>query len=151
MHGGKVFCSMLLIVALPLGYVSTAWGETYYRWTDDRGNPVHSDRPPPKGVDYEVVSTQSSLLRPVTADEGAVPLETEPKVGNEFQPVDTAKLEVEKKSPEYCQRAKDNLATLSESVRIRIRNDQGEYRYLNDEEKAAQREQAQKMVERHCE
>ncbi len=52
----------------------------YYRWMDDRGNPVHSDRPPPQGVDYEVVKTGSSTVREVPATAGAVPAETSPRV-----------------------------------------------------------------------
>ena len=88
-----------------LGLVSfsATAGQTHYRWIDDRGNPVHSDRPPPKGVDYEVISTGTSLTRQVTGDEGAVPLELEPKPGNEFEQVDKAPTEIEK-NPEYCLR-----------------------------------------------
>lgn len=140
-----------LLVAIALGHISSASGETYYRWNDERGNPVHSDRPPPKGVDYEVAATGSSLLRPVTAAEGAVPAETKPKVGNEFEPVDQKKMQADNKNPEYCELAKDNLATLSRSARIRVRNDQGEYHYLDEKEKEVQREQAKKTMELHCE
>ena len=35
----------------------------YYKWTDARGNPQHSDRPPPAGVEYEFVSTDTGLTR----------------------------------------------------------------------------------------
>jgi hypothetical protein len=149
----RVFSTCAIIVAttiLTLSSLPTHAGETYYRWTDDRGNPVHSDRPPPKGVDYEVVSTGSSLIRPVESEEGIVPLEAKPRVGNEFEQVDTKETKIEK-NPEYCQRARDNLEALSLSVRIRVRDDQGEYRYLNKEEKEAQRQQAQDMMEMHCE
>ncbi len=56
-------------VLLIISSFSANAGRNYYRWMDERGNPVHSDRPPPKGIDYEVVSTGSSLIRQVDAEE----------------------------------------------------------------------------------
>ena len=66
---------VLATAALVLAGSLANAGQVVYRWKDDRGNPVNSDRPPPKGVDYEVISTQSSMVRPVDSKEGAVPLE----------------------------------------------------------------------------
>jgi hypothetical protein len=131
--------------------LSSSAEKNYYRWLDERGRPVHSDRPPPKGIDYEVVSTGSTLTRPVEAEEGAVPAEIEPTAGNEFEQADSEKNQRVKKNPEYCQRAKDNLATLSRAARVRIRNDQGEYHYLDAEEKEAQRQDAEAGISTYCE
>ena len=64
--------------------------ETVYRWSNERGNPVISDRPPPAGIAYEVISTGSSLVRKVDANEGAVPLDVKPTPSNDFERVDTA-------------------------------------------------------------
>lgn len=125
-------------------------GSTYYRWQDDRGNPVHSDRPPPAGIPYEVITTGSSLVRQVDAEEGAVPATTEPTVSNDFEPVNTSKTPV-KKSPEQCQRARENLETLNTKVRIQVRNDQGELRPLSEEDKEIQRQQALDVIAAHCE
>jgi hypothetical protein len=145
-------CAIVLMAATQaLTSLAASAGETYYRWTDERGNPVHSDRPPPKGVDYEVVSTGSSLIRPVEAERGAVPAEIVPRVGNDFEQVDTKKEVAIEKNPEYCQRARDNLNTLSRNGRIRLRNDQGEYRYINEEEKESQRQKAADAVDAYCE
>ena len=130
--------------------VTSAEGATYYRWQDDRGNPVHSDRPPPKGTPYEVISTQSSMVRQVSADEGAVPATTTPTVTNDFEQVDRGKGGI-KKNAEQCKRARENLDTLNSKVNIQIRNDQGELRPLNEEEKEAQRKQAQATIDVHCE
>ena len=125
--------------------------ETYYRWLDDRGNPVNSDRPPPAGTDYEVLSTGSKLMRRVEADEGAVPPEVEPRVGNEFKPVNTAKQPaVMEKNPEFCKRAQANLAALNNFARITVADDNGDIRFLDDEERAAQKAEAQAMIEQHC-
>jgi len=137
-------------VLLTVASLSATAGRDYYRWIDERGNPVHSDRPPPMGVDYEVVSTGSGLMRQVNAEEGAVPAEVEPRVGNDFQQIDAKPPKIEK-NPAYCQRAKDNLATLDSAARIRIRNEKGEYRYITEKEKAEERINAQNSIKEHCE
>jgi hypothetical protein len=131
--------------------LSASAGRNHYTWVDDRGNPEFSDRPPPPGVEYEVVSTGSSLKRQVGAEEGAVPAENEPSVGNEFEAVDAEKMQVMKKNPEYCQRARDNLQTLDTAARIRVRNDQGEFRYLDEQEKESHRQTARSNIDKHCE
>jgi hypothetical protein len=128
--------------------ISTA-EEVYYRWINERGFPMLSDRPPPKGIDYEVISTGSSFKRPVDASEGAVPAEVEPSPGNEFTKVETQESAV-KKNPEFCARAKENLATLNSSARIRMRNEAGEIAYIDEEEKERQRKRAQDTIKIHC-
>jgi hypothetical protein len=136
--------------------VLTLWGthasadQTLYRWTDERGNPVNSDRPPPAGVDYEVISTSSSMVRKVDSDEGAVPPKVEPTPSNDFEQVDTRKPKIEK-NPEYCARAQENLTQLDSHARIRLRNDEGEVRFLSEEEKNAEREKAVSAIEAYCE
>lgn len=131
--------------------LSTTAGTTHYRWLDDRGNPVHSDRPPPKGTDYEVITTGSSLIRKVSGDEGAVPPETAPRVGNEFDQIDMEAPKEVEKNPEYCERARKNLEALENANRIRVRNDQGEMRILSDEEREAEKIKAQDAIADHCE
>ena len=147
---GIIYLCLYAVLAASSGQ-SMADSKTYYRWADDRGNPVHSDRPPPEGVDYEVVSTGSSMVRKVSADEGAVPADTNSTPGNEFDTFETAKAEVPKKNPEYCKRAQDNLATLTSKARVRVRDEKGDYRYLSEEEKDAEKSKANDQVIAHCE
>lgn len=123
--------------------------ETHYRWLDDRGNPVHSDRPPPAGIEYEVISTQSGFKRMVPGAVGAVPLEVEPRVGNEFTPV-PKQSEATRKNPEICEIARKNLETLNTFARVQVRGDQGDIEYLSDEEKEAQRNEATSLIQQHC-
>ena len=124
-------------------------GETYYRWIDERGNMLHSDRPPPAGVDYEVVSTDSSEIRKVDGEVGAVPLEVNPRVGNEFETFPKEPQDF-RKSPETCRRARENMAALNSGEVIRMRNDQGEIRELDAEEIAYQRKRAEEVMRAHC-
>lgn len=140
----------LLAAALALSSAPLIAAEVYYRWTDDRGNPVHSDRPPPIGVEYEVIRTGSTFKRQVDADEGAVPLAVEPSVGNDFKQVQEESA-ASKKNPEFCARARENLKQLQTRARIRLRDDQGEIRFLTEEDKAAEKQKAMDAIEEFCE
>lgn len=145
-----IITGSLILAALLLPLSGASAGETLYRWLDDKGNPVNSDRPPPQGIDYEVISTSSSMVRKVDSDEGAVPLEVNPTANNDFEEVDTSTPRIEK-NPEFCQRAQDNLAQLDSHARIRLRNDQGEVRFLSEEEKTAERDKAVSAIGAYCE
>ena len=147
-----------LVAALMIGSISASLADasgTYYRWRDDKGKLVVSDRPPTDiGVTYEVVTPSTSLVRRVESGEGAVPAETVPRPGNEFEPEDTSagELQVARKNPEICARATSNLETLNTTARIRIHDaDTGELRYLTEEEKEAQRDKARDVMRAHCE
>lgn len=147
----RILALLWIASTLALGGLYSNAEEVLYRWLDDRGNPVHSDRPPPEGTDYEVISTRSSLVRPVDAQQGAVPREVEPRVGNEFEPVDK-EAEQSRKNPEFCQRARDNLETLNTRPRLRVRDEEtGEYKFLNEEEKEQRRQEAREAIEFYCE
>jgi hypothetical protein len=127
-----------------------AQAEVHYRWINERGVQVHSDRAPPPGIDYEVVDVGPSVVRPVRAEEGAVPRTIEPSPGNRFETVDPRRAEVEK-NPEYCARARDNLYRLDNDARVRMRNEQGEVSYLEPEEREAERQKALKAIDIYCE
>lgn len=144
-------CALVLAAAVfTLSGPLASAGPNLYRWTDEQGNQVNSDRPPPTGIDYEVISTSSSMVRSVNAEEGAVPAKVKPSPGNDFDPVNTSKPMIEK-NPEYCQRAKDNLAALDAHVKIQMRDDQGEIHDLSDEEREIQRHKAMDTIKANCE
>jgi len=145
--GALLFALATLTLAGALAHA----GETVYQWTDERGNQVNSDRPPPPGIKYEVISTSSSLVRKVDEGEGAVPPVVKPSPANQFEPVDTAKPATSHKNPEYCKVAKDNLFLLDTQPRVRMPNAQGEMRILSDEERAAERDKAMAAIEDYCE
>ncbi len=138
-------CGLFTMTSLP-GLAE----QTFYRWVDDRGDTVHSDRPPPKGVKYEVISTQSRFVRQVDGEAGAVPPQVEPTVSNNFNAVDTNQTLVEK-NPEFCQRAKDNLEALNTDVQIQMRDKNGELRAITNEEREIQKKKAMDTMAVHCE
>jgi hypothetical protein len=101
-------------------------------------------------VDYEVITTGSGLKRVVTAEEGAVPPEVKPRVGNEFDQVDEDEAGRNKKNPELCARAKANLEALTTNSKVIMRNDQGEDRVLTAEEIVSEREKAEALISVYC-
>ena len=148
-HFLQACLTLAAVTMLLTSFGASAAESVHYRWTDSRGNPVHSDRPPPEGTPYEVVSTSSSLVRKVDPDEGAVPATTEPSPGNEFEQVNSRPQPM-KKNSEQCKRAQQNLETLNTKKTIQIRDDQGELRTLSDEEKDIQRKKAKDAIAVHC-
>ena len=122
----------------------------HYRWINERGTEVHSDRPPPPGIPYEVISSGTGLKRVVPGDEGAVPPEIEPRVGNEFTQVDENAAKKSKKNPELCERARTNLTALGSEIGVKIRDEKGEERFLTQEEIIVERAKAEAQAEVYC-
>lgn len=144
--------SLCAAIIVMLGAISTEAlaGNTYYRWTDSDGNPVHSDRPPAAGTNYEVVSTGTSQIRKVSSSEGAVAPVSDTSKDDEFDGFEEAKTEAPPKNEEFCKSAQENLDTLESKARIRLKDDKGEYRYLTTEEIETQKKTARDLLESHC-
>jgi hypothetical protein len=140
-----VFAAALLTLS---GYFANA-GEVVYRWKDQAGNQVNSDRPPPLGIDYETISTSSSMVHTVDPAESAAPPPVKPGAGKDA-PAAVAKTPATEKNPEYCKRAQDNLVQLDSNARIRLRDDQGEVRFLSEEEKTAERKKTLDAIKAFC-
>ena len=62
----------------------------------------------------------------------------------------TAQTPVTTKNPEACKQARLNLETLTTSARIRVADGNGNYRYLNEDEKETQRNNAEAVIARDC-
>lgn len=165
-HAGLSGVILPALLVLTAGFGATLGAtlqaaDSYYRWKDERGNMVVSDRPPEASIEYEVFSTGSNRFRRVSPGEGAVPAETTSRPGNRFQAsdraddsgsMDTVAVEVlPEKDPEICDRARQNLETLETAARIRVRDEAGELRYLTADEIAVQRKNALDNIDVHCE
>ncbi len=135
-----------------LASLHTGAGETYYRWLDSQGNPVNSDRPPPAGIDYEIIAVSPSMMRQVTTGQPAEASSNRAAGGS--APVQDTVAEqkiVVVKNPETCRLARENLHTLNTYARIREPDGQGSFRFIDEDEKAARRKQAETLIEQNCE
>jgi hypothetical protein len=135
-----------------MGFPAVQAEEGYYKWTDERGNPQLSDRPPASGVEYEYISTDTGMKRRVSAQPTTSSSTPAPALPKPAPPATTLAEEQTKikKNPAYCDQAKANLDTLNSSARVRIRATDGEIRYLSEEEKDIQRRKAKDMMAVHC-
>jgi len=145
-------CTVGLAALLTFATSFASAGETVYRWKDAAGNQVNSDRPPPDGIEYETMSTSSSMVH--TVEDPAVPASapTQPGAGKDAAaaPVADAQSPATQKNPELCARAKDNLTQLDTHARIRLRDDKGEIRFLSEDEKLAEKQKAQEAIKVFC-
>lgn len=152
-----IAAGLLMLAAFALG-PGAHGADTYYRWKDERGRLVVSDRPPEDGaVDYEVISLGSTtLVRRAQPRQAALAPEPEvaPAPGADPQGGDTPQETMEvvvPKNPEICAQAQTNLKTLNTSARIRIRDrETGEPRFISEEEREVQRQKARDTIRVHC-
>jgi len=138
-------------VLLSISGFPTLAGGKYYRWVDETGTTVNSDRPPPAGVKYETISGTSGLMYPEAAEDEAPAPEEKPAATQEPEIAKSQTRPMLEKNPEYCEQATRNLEALNTSARIRVADGNGGYRYIGEEEKAQQRATAESIIAQHCE
>ncbi len=119
----------------------------HYRWVDDQGNVKYSDRPP-AGVEAEFIKFAASRTSKASNQSAAENSETPSKSTPTAQIPE--KLEVmQAKDPKLCAQAKQNLKAL-DGARIRITEPDGSQRFLSEEEKEDQRDNARKFMDINC-
>jgi hypothetical protein len=135
----------LLLLCLA-GLSLTASAGTYYRWVDDQGI-THYTAAPPQGIKSEKVTSYnhgSSASAPNAEQKNA----TDAVAGEnpEAQSAPPANL----KDPERCAAAKKRADTLQNNNRIRMQSDDGEYRFLSQEEIQEELVKSQQAIEQSC-
>jgi hypothetical protein len=145
----------LIVVGMSLPATVVAIEKGYYKWVDSGGRPQHSDRPPPPGIVYDFVSTDTGLTRHVTLEEmkatdGTNVSRPASSRTKKKKPVPTGAQLAAEKNPQLCDHARANLDTLDSKARVRIRDGDGSIRYLTPDEKDVQRQKAQDLIAVHC-
>ncbi|MCH1602062.1 MAG: DUF4124 domain-containing protein [Luminiphilus sp.] len=129
-----------------------------YRWVDDNGNPVLSDRPPETGTPYTEVGVDTGFRRypkPVATETtqpgGQAPTgsaSASPRASSNGAEANPTK--VVEAHPALCEQAEDNIFKLETFPRMRVRDDDGEVRFMTDEERATQLATAYKVRDANC-
>lgn len=138
------------MVLLTLSGISAGAGGTYYRWTDASGTLVNSDRPPPAGVEYEVISTTTNRMYVEVAEDASPEPNGEAAADNKVEAAKPPKQPRYKKDPESCANAMKNLEILQSRARIRVADGNGNYRYVGQEEKEAEIAKAEAIIAKNC-
>jgi hypothetical protein len=139
---------LVLVLVIALSHMAQANKKGYWTWTDDNGDPQYSDRPP-EGVEavfIEKNTTNSATSSPYESSSAKSEGEGE---GEEQSGGPKTMEGLAAKDPEICRQAKNNLAGLK-SARVRITEPDGSQHYLTEEEKAAQRERNQRLIDLNC-
>ena len=146
MFNSKNALLALLIIGLGSALNLQAAQDGHYRWTDANGVVKYSDRPP-KGIDSEFIKL-SGIKRSKSEDPETT--DTNNSAGETNKAETPNQLEVmPEKDPELCKQAQHNLKAL-EGARIRMSEPDGSKRFLTEEEKELQRENARKFIKVHC-
>jgi hypothetical protein len=143
-------CIAAGLVLLSLAGFPTYAGGKYYRWVDETGTTVNSDRPPPAGIKYETISGTTNFMYPEATAEDPPAQEDKPVSAEKPEVAKSQTRPMLEKNPEYCAQAKKNLEALDTKARIRVPDGNGNYRYIDEDEKAEQRTTAEAIIAQHC-
>jgi len=144
-----------LAVALSALFIlAPVQAETIYKWVDQDGI-THYDEQPPVNREYTTVKTYGNT--PGSAKVANAPSEVQPE---KQSGADQKGLNIERNkkiseenarvAAENCKNAQGNLKTMEENPRVRILDENGEYRYLTEEEKQSQMKQAKDDIQQNC-
>jgi hypothetical protein len=139
----KLLISISVIWAITLYSTSVfAAKDKVYTWTDDKGV-VHYGERPPKDSQAALVRTRTGHSEPPPV----APTPGTPPITAPAPAVEPPSL----KDPERCNIARKNLEALNSAARIRMPGEDGNVRILTEEDKAAQRETMQSIIDQACE
>ena len=148
--------SIAACVALTLSQSASA--NTTYRWVDQNGNPVLSDRPPEAGIPYTEVGVDSGFKRypkptgmnqpDVNESDGTGASSTDSSSASAAS--SPTRIEVVSPEPDLCDQAQDNIFKLETFPRMRVQDENGEVRFMTDEERSAQLATAYRVRDANC-
>ncbi len=129
---------------------SSAFAKDYYKWVDDKGITQYAEQPP-LGVKAEKVSTYGGSS--TAYDPNAAVANTEEgkqEAAHKKELEDQAK-QLEKQEQEKCDKITDQVKTMKERGRIRMKDKDGNERVLTPEEQAAKIAELEKYLKDTCE
>ncbi len=127
---------------LVASHVSAA-KEKFYKWTDAKGQ-THYSQHPPGNTPVEVLKSETGHSDPVN-------YATAPGSKDEKKEVGKEEIKSTPKDKERCELARKNAETLNTYARIRVKQDDGEYRFITPEEHKQKLEEANHAIGESCE
>ncbi len=144
----KTFAILVLVLLSDLAFAGV------YKWTDETGQVHYGERPPETPADVSEVTVEGAPPSAANAEEHLLQYQREwgeameeREKRKEEQARTKKKEEVRKKN---CTSAKSRLSFYSRQHRIFHAGEDGEREYVNDQQRAAEREQAQNLVNKWC-
>ena len=119
--------------------INVASADDYFKWVDDQGVTHYSEKPPKNKVTIKG-STQTGHSAPITYNPVKT-VETLPAPAKKPQNL---------KDPLRCKAAKSNLESIRNSSRIKVKGENGEFRYLSQDAIAKRKKEAIKAAKESC-
>ncbi|MBV1869930.1 MAG: DUF4124 domain-containing protein [Gammaproteobacteria bacterium] len=129
-----------------------------YTWTDRQGETHYGDRVPPefKGTST-ILKSGAPLSKKTQTNTSTKALQEKLAALNKRKSDNAEQKKVgEERSAEKarlkkdCARARGNLKTIQERARIRVKDEQGEYSYISDEEKNKKEAKLKEKIKEFC-
>ena len=133
----------------------SADASTTYRWVDDNGNPVLSDRPPPTGTPYTEIEIKTGLKQYAESTTAApeppsVTTELTTQQNTALTVADVNESVLPSASQRECAALDADIERLTNYPRIIVRDEVGEEHLLSPEERAIRLEEALAFAETFC-
>ena len=135
--------------------VQPAGASPTYRWIDDNGNPVLSDRPPPTGTPCTEIEIKIGLKRYAKSTTGApeppsATTELTKQQSTALAVADVSESVSPSASQSECAALDADIERLTNYPRIIVRDEVGEEHLLSPEERATHLEEALTFAETFC-
>lgn len=139
-----------LLLALAASALAQPALATAYKWVDQNGE-THYSQSPPTATKTEVIKTPTAPAASVAKPATSVAPKA-PATGSAAQPTPDAKAKAEDAAvrAENCASARKNLEVLNTAPRVTIKDQNGLYHRLTDEERKARSVEAQKRIDEFC-
>lgn len=148
------FVARALLLGMAIGWCpNLALGTEIYRWQDEQGNPVISDRRPAPGIPYTTLNPTRLGIAPnkrsATTDTPAAAL---PYLGAATTAPPTPAKRANKldNTQALCSRLADSISKLESLPRISVRGPNGATRFLSDAERQVKLAEAIKRRDEQC-
>jgi len=143
----------LLLASVTL-FISTPLAAKSYRWVDENGVTVYSQKPPPSGAATEIKPPPPPAISPEEAqrklDAQRQSLE-DLREDRELKKKESGEKKAEaKRQKSNCEAAQKNLAALLSRPRARQKEPDGEYRYITEEARQEKIAEAKKHIQENC-
>ena len=149
---------LFIAACVALALSQTVSANTTYRWVDQNGNPVLSDRPPEAGIPYTEVGVDIGFRRypkptgmnEPDVNESDATGESPTALSSPSAASSPTRIEVVSPQPDLCDQAQDNIFKLETFPRMRVQDENGEVRFMTDKERSAQLAAAYRVRDANC-
>jgi len=144
--------AVAMLSALPGAYA----GSSLYKWEDDQGITHYSERPPAGVSNFEKVNAEIAPGNAPVDYKPAGAAETQQKSSDVAAETAAAAAASEQAqastsaSDERCEKARKNLEALTSFARIRVKDPDGQVRFLSEQEVNTRKMEAQALLQDEC-